>query len=38
MGIYCSGSIVVTTYDFESGYPGLNPEWVPICYSRLYPC
>ena len=23
----CSGSIVVTAYDFESGHPGSNPEW-----------
>ena len=23
----CSGSVVVTAYDFESGRPGSNPEW-----------
>ena len=23
----CSGSAVVTAYDFESFCPGLNPEW-----------
>ena len=26
-GYACSGSVVVTAYDFESGRPGLNPEW-----------
>ena len=25
-------SVVVTTYDFESGRPGSNPEWEPIYY------
>ena len=25
----CSGSVVVTAYDFESGCPGSNPEWGP---------
>ena len=25
--IVCSGSVVVTAYDFESGRPGSNPEW-----------
>ena len=29
----CSGSVVVTTYDFESGRPGSNPEWRPIYYK-----
>ena len=29
----CSGSVVVTAYDFESGNPGSNPEWGPICYE-----
>ena len=23
----CSGSVVVTAYDFESAHPGSNPEW-----------
>ena len=23
----CSGSVVVTAYEFESGRPGSNPEW-----------
>ena len=23
----CSGSVVVTAYDSESGCPGLKPEW-----------
>ena len=32
--IVCSGSVVVTTYDFESGRPRSNPEWGPI-YLRL---
>ena len=27
------GSVVVTAYDFESGRPGLNPEWGPIYYK-----
>ena len=25
--------VVVTAYDFESGRPGSNPEWGPICYK-----
>ena len=29
----CSGSVVVTAYDFESGHPCLNPEWGPIYYK-----
>ena len=29
-GSVCSGSIVVTAYDFESGRPGSNPKWGPI--------
>ena len=29
----CSGSVVVTAYDFESGCPGLNPEWETIYYK-----
>ena len=29
----CSGSVVVTAYDFESGRPGSNPELGPICYE-----
>ena len=34
MYIYvCSGSVVVTTYDFESGHPGLSPEWGLINYK-----
>ena len=31
--IVCSGSVVVTAYDFESGRPGSNPDWGPI-YSK----
>ena len=31
----CSGSVVVTAYDFESGRPGSNPEWV-LGRSRLH--
>ena len=31
----CSGSVVVTAYDFESGCPGSNPEWGPIYYKSL---
>ena len=26
----CSGSVVVTAYDFESNHPGSNPEWGSI--------
>ena len=29
----CSGSVVVTAYDFESGHPGSNPEWGSIYYE-----
>ena len=29
----CSGSVLVTAYDFESGRPGSNPEWGPIYYE-----
>ena len=29
----CSGSVVVTTYDFESGGPGSSPEWGLIYYN-----
>ena len=29
----CSGSVVVTAYDFESACPGSNPEWGPIYYK-----
>ena len=29
----CSGNVVVTGYDFESGCPGSNPEWGPIYYK-----
>ena len=31
--VVCSGSVVVTAYDFESGRPGSNPEWGPIYYK-----
>ena len=31
--IVCSGSVVVTAYDSESGRPGSNPEWVLIYYE-----
>ena len=33
MTIVCIGSAVVIAYDFESGNPGSNPEWRPICYE-----
>ena len=33
--IVCSGSVVVTASDFESGRPGSNPEWGLICYIWL---
>ena len=29
----CSGSVVVTAYDSESGRPGSNPEWELIYYE-----
>ena len=29
----CSGSVVVTAYDSESGRPGSNPEWGLIYYK-----
>ena len=29
----CSGSVVVTAYDLESGRPGSNTEWGPIYYK-----
>ena len=29
----CSGSVVVTAYDFESTRPGSNPEWGPTYYE-----
>ena len=29
----CSGSVVVTAYDSESGCPGSNPEWGLIYYE-----
>ena len=40
--VVCSGSVVVTAYDFESGLPGSNPEWGQIYYKasilhRAYP-
>ena len=28
----CSGCVVVTAYDLESGCPGSNPEWGLIYY------
>ena len=36
------GSVVVTTYYFESGCPGSNPEWGqyairPLSLNRAYP-
>ena len=31
--VVCSGSVVVTAYDFESGRPGSNPEWGLIYYE-----
>ena len=30
---WCSGSVVVTAYDSESGRPGSNPEWGAIYYE-----
>ena len=40
----CSGSVVVTAYDSESGCPGSNPEWgkytlrsLHRAYPSLYP-
>ena len=29
----CSGSVVVTAYDSESGHPGSSPEWGLIYYE-----
>ena len=29
----CSGSVVVTVYDFQSGRPGSNLEWGLVCYE-----
>ena len=29
----CSGRVVVTAYDFESGRTGSNTEWGPIYYK-----
>ena len=29
----CSGSVVVTAYDSESGRPGSNPEWGAVYYE-----
>ena len=29
----CSGSVVVTAYDSESGHTGSNPEWGLIYYE-----
>ena len=29
----CSGSVVVTAYNFESAHPGSNPEWGSIYYK-----
>ena len=31
--IQCSGSVVATAYDFESGRPDSNPEWGIIYYK-----
>ena len=31
--LVCSGSVVVTAYDFESGRRGSNPEWGLIYYK-----
>ena len=28
-----SGSVMVTTYNFESGHSGSNPEWEPLYYK-----
>ena len=33
IAIVCSGSVVVTAYDFEFGRPGSNPEWGPIYHK-----
>ena len=32
----CSGSVVVTAYDFESGRPGSSPEWGLIYYKASF--
>ena len=32
----CSGSVVVTAYDFESGRPGSNPEIFFFVYVQLF--
>ena len=29
----CSGSVVITAYDFESARPGSYPEWGPIYFE-----
>ena len=34
-GVQCSGSVVVTANDSESGRPGSNPEWGLIYYETL---
>ena len=31
--LVCSGSVVVTIYDFKSSSPGSNPEWGSIYYE-----
>ena len=31
--LVCSGSVVVTAYDFDSGRLGLNPEWGLIYFE-----
>ena len=31
--LVCSGSVVITAYDFESGRLGSNPEWGLIYYK-----
>ena len=33
--LVCSGSVVVTAHDSESGRPGSDPEWGLIYYMRL---
>ena len=35
LDIECSGSVVVTAYDFESGCPCSNLEWGSIYYEAL---
>ena len=31
--VQCSGGVVVSAYDFESGLPGSKPDWGPTLYK-----